>query len=68
MQESEVRALVESKLATIPDFPEQGVVFRDLTPVFGRPPRDPQPAEVLSARLASAGVACQRRAIRSPAR
>lgn len=38
MHESEVRALVESKLATIPDFPEPGVVFRDLTPVFAHGP------------------------------
>lgn len=34
MNESETRALVESRLALIPDFPEPGVLFRDLTPVF----------------------------------
>ncbi|MCM3657361.1 adenine phosphoribosyltransferase [Agromyces mediolanus] len=34
MNESETRALVESHLALIPDFPEPGVLFRDLTPVF----------------------------------
>ncbi len=34
MNESETRALVESRLAVIPDFPEPGVLFRDLTPVF----------------------------------
>lgn len=34
MTELETRALVESRLAVIPDFPEPGVLFRDLTPVF----------------------------------
>lgn len=34
MNESETRTLVESRLAVIPDFPEPGVHFRDLTPVF----------------------------------
>ncbi|KQM80869.1 adenine phosphoribosyltransferase [Agromyces sp. Leaf222] len=34
MTEQDVRDLVESNLATIPDFPEPGVLFRDLTPVF----------------------------------
>ncbi|MFK4731181.1 adenine phosphoribosyltransferase [Agromyces mediolanus] len=34
MNEPETRALVESHLALIPDFPEPGVLFRDLTPVF----------------------------------
>ncbi|WP_353814631.1 adenine phosphoribosyltransferase [Agromyces sp. SYSU T00266] len=38
MNEAQVRDLVESKLATIPDFPEPGVVFRDLTPVFADGP------------------------------
>ncbi|GAA1508255.1 adenine phosphoribosyltransferase [Agromyces terreus] len=33
-----MRALVESNLATIPDFPEPGVLFRDLTPVFADGP------------------------------
>ncbi|BDZ55111.1 adenine phosphoribosyltransferase [Agromyces marinus] len=34
MNEAQVRDLVESRLVTIPDFPEPGIVFRDLTPVF----------------------------------
>ncbi|GAA2034453.1 adenine phosphoribosyltransferase [Agromyces tropicus] len=38
MNDAQVRELVESKLATIPDFPEPGVVFRDLTPVFADGP------------------------------
>ncbi|WP_438853700.1 adenine phosphoribosyltransferase [Agromyces sp. M3QZ16-3] len=38
MDDAQVRELVESKLATIPDFPEPGVVFRDLTPVFADGP------------------------------
>ncbi|MFE5670712.1 adenine phosphoribosyltransferase [Agromyces sp. NPDC056523] len=49
MHESEVRALVESKLATIPDFPEPGVVFRDLTPVFADGPAFHALAEALTA-------------------
>ncbi|WP_298226489.1 adenine phosphoribosyltransferase [Gryllotalpicola sp.] len=31
-------ALVESLIATIPDFPAPGIVFRDLTPVFAHGP------------------------------
>lgn len=38
MNEAQVRELVESKIATIPDFPEPGIVFRDLTPVFADGP------------------------------
>jgi len=34
VDDDQVRALVESRLVTIPDFPEPGVQFRDLTPVF----------------------------------
>ena len=52
MHESEVRALVESKLATIPDFPEPGVVFRDLTPVFAHGPAFHALAEWLTAPFA----------------
>lgn len=52
MHESEVRALVESKLATIPDFPEPGVVFRDLTPVFAHGPAFHALAESLTAPFA----------------
>jgi len=48
MHESEVRALVESRLATIPDFPEPGVVFRDLTPVFADGPAFHALAEALT--------------------
>ncbi|WP_127794701.1 adenine phosphoribosyltransferase [Agromyces sp. LHK192] len=33
----DARSLVESRLAVIPDFPEPGIVFRDLTPVFADP-------------------------------
>ncbi|WP_395245323.1 adenine phosphoribosyltransferase [Agromyces sp. MMS24-K17] len=32
------RDLVEAHMATIPDFPEPGVLFRDLTPVFANGP------------------------------
>jgi adenine phosphoribosyltransferase len=38
VDDEQVRDLVESRLATIPDFPEPGVVFRDLTPVFADAP------------------------------
>ncbi|ANJ28285.1 adenine phosphoribosyltransferase [Agromyces aureus] len=38
MTEHDVRTLVESHLATIPDFPEPGILFRDLTPVFADGP------------------------------
>ncbi|HEY0249258.1 MAG TPA: adenine phosphoribosyltransferase [Gryllotalpicola sp.] len=31
-------ALVDALIATVPDFPEPGVVFRDLTPVFADGP------------------------------
>lgn len=34
VNETEARALVEPRIALIPDFPEPGVLFRDLTPVF----------------------------------
>lgn len=38
MNEDQVRELVESHIATIPDFPEPGILFRDLTPVFADGP------------------------------
>ncbi len=38
MSPSPEAALVDSLIATIPDFPEPGVVFRDLTPVFADGP------------------------------
>lgn len=38
MTQQPVRDLVESHLVTIPDFPEPGVLFRDLTPVFADGP------------------------------
>ncbi|WP_394553341.1 adenine phosphoribosyltransferase [Agromyces sp. MMS24-JH15] len=38
MNESDARAIVERRIATIPDFPEPGIVFRDLTPVFADGP------------------------------
>lgn len=38
MIEQTARELVESRIATIPDFPEPGVTFRDLTPVFASGP------------------------------
>lgn len=34
MSEQSARELVSSLIASIPDFPEPGVTFRDLTPVF----------------------------------
>ncbi|HEU5223361.1 MAG TPA: adenine phosphoribosyltransferase [Candidatus Lumbricidophila sp.] len=34
MSELTPTALVESRIAVIPDFPTPGIVFRDLTPVF----------------------------------
>ncbi|KRC61256.1 adenine phosphoribosyltransferase [Agromyces sp. Root81] len=34
MTEQSARELVSSLIASIPDFPEPGVTFRDLTPVF----------------------------------
>ncbi|HEU4466515.1 MAG TPA: adenine phosphoribosyltransferase [Agromyces sp.] len=52
MDDDQVRALVESKLATIPDFPEPGVVFRDLTPVFAHGPAFHALAEALTAPFA----------------
>ncbi|QAY72858.1 adenine phosphoribosyltransferase [Agromyces protaetiae] len=38
MDASEARAIVEPRIATIPDFPEPGILFRDLTPVFADGP------------------------------
>lgn len=38
VNETEARALVEPRVALIPDFPEPGVLFRDLTPVFADGP------------------------------
>ncbi|MEI5584137.1 MULTISPECIES: adenine phosphoribosyltransferase [unclassified Agromyces] len=52
MDDDQVRELVESKLATIPDFPEPGVVFRDLTPVFADGPAFHALAEALTAPFA----------------
>ncbi|GAA1055738.1 adenine phosphoribosyltransferase [Agromyces luteolus] len=52
MNEAQVRDLVESKLATIPDFPEPGVVFRDLTPVFADGPAFHALSEALTAPFA----------------
>lgn len=49
MDDDQVRALVESKLATIPDFPEPGVLFRDLTPVFADGPAFHALSEALTA-------------------
>lgn len=34
MTATDARDLVAAQIATIPDFPEPGVLFRDLTPVF----------------------------------
>ncbi|RXZ49914.1 adenine phosphoribosyltransferase [Agromyces binzhouensis] len=52
MNEAQVRDLVESKLAVIPDFPEPGVVFRDLTPVFADGPTFRALSEALTAPFA----------------
>ncbi|WP_353826391.1 adenine phosphoribosyltransferase [Agromyces sp. SYSU T0242] len=49
MNEAQVRDLVESRLAMIPDFPEPGVVFRDLTPVFADGPAFHALSEALTA-------------------
>ncbi|UOE43034.1 adenine phosphoribosyltransferase [Agromyces larvae] len=38
MNEPQARDLVEAHIATIPDFPEPGILFRDLTPVFADGP------------------------------
>ncbi|RXZ68777.1 adenine phosphoribosyltransferase [Agromyces albus] len=38
MIEQSAGELVASRIATIPDFPEPGVTFRDLTPVFASAP------------------------------
>ncbi|WP_308797485.1 adenine phosphoribosyltransferase [Agromyces silvae] len=48
MNESETRAIVEPRIATIPDFPEPGIVFRDLTPVFADGPAFHALAEALT--------------------
>ncbi|MHB1235398.1 MAG: adenine phosphoribosyltransferase [Microbacteriaceae bacterium] len=37
MSDTAAAGLVESLLASIPDFPEPGILFRDLTPVFADP-------------------------------
>ncbi|MFF2372445.1 adenine phosphoribosyltransferase [Agromyces sp. NPDC058110] len=52
MTEHDVRALVEAHLATIPDFPEPGVLFRDLTPVFANGPAFHALSEALTAPFA----------------
>ncbi|SFR91826.1 adenine phosphoribosyltransferase [Agromyces sp. CF514] len=52
MTDQDVRALVESHLATIPDFPEPGVLFRDLTPVFADGPAFHALSEALTAPFA----------------
>jgi adenine phosphoribosyltransferase len=52
VDDDQVRELVESKLATIPDFPEPGVLFRDLTPVFADGPAFHALAEALTAPFA----------------
>ncbi|WP_400997198.1 adenine phosphoribosyltransferase [Agromyces sp. GXQ0307] len=52
MNDAQARELVESKLATIPDFPEPGVVFRDLTPVFADGPAFHALSEALTAPFA----------------
>lgn len=52
MDDDQVRELVESKLATIPDFPEPGVLFRDLTPVFADGPAFHALSEALTAPFA----------------
>lgn len=38
VNETDTRALVEPRIALVPDFPEPGVLFRDLTPVFADGP------------------------------
>ncbi|GAA4181170.1 adenine phosphoribosyltransferase [Gryllotalpicola koreensis] len=45
-------ALVDSLIASIPDFPEHGVTFRDLTPVFADGPALKALAEALTAPFA----------------
>lgn len=52
MNESEARAIVEPRIATIPDFPEPGVLFRDLTPVFADGPAFHALSESLTAPFA----------------
>jgi len=52
VNESDARALIEPRLATIPDFPEPGVLFRDLTPVFADGPAFHALAEALTAPFA----------------
>jgi adenine phosphoribosyltransferase len=52
VDDDQVRELVESKLATIPDFPEPGVLFRDLTPVFADGPAFHALSEALTAPFA----------------
>ncbi|WP_244857776.1 adenine phosphoribosyltransferase [Agromyces archimandritae] len=49
---ADARSLVESHLAVIPDFPEPGVLFRDLTPVFADGPAFHALAEALTAPFA----------------
>jgi adenine phosphoribosyltransferase len=49
VNEAEARALVEPRIVTIPDFPEQGVLFRDLTPVFADGPAFHALSEALTA-------------------
>lgn len=43
------RALVQARIVVIPDFPEPGVQFRDLTPVFADGPAFHALAEALTA-------------------
>lgn len=52
MNESDARAIVEPRIMTIPDFPEPGVLFRDLTPVFADGPAFHALAEALTAPFA----------------
>ena len=52
MNEQQARALVEARIAVIPDFPEPGVQFRDLTPVFADGPAFHALAEALTAPFA----------------
>ena len=52
MNEQQARARVEARIAVIPDFPEPGVQFRDLTPVFADGPAFHALAEALTAPFA----------------
>ncbi|WP_246149991.1 adenine phosphoribosyltransferase [Agromyces intestinalis] len=52
MNQTAARELVERHIATIPDFPEPGIVFRDLTPVFADGPAFHTLSESLTAPFA----------------